>query len=82
MQAANTYTSPPTLVRALVSPREKEVLLLLSNGYATREIAATLFISNHTVNDHRKALMLKLDAKNVAQMIRKGFELNLLNASI
>ena len=82
MQVASLYTTTPTLVRALVSPRECEVLELLSNGYATREIASTLFISNHTVNDHRKALMNKLDAKNVAQMIRKGFELNLLNASI
>lgn len=81
MQAATFYSTTPTLVRALVSPREREVLQLLSNGYATREIATTLFISNHTVNDHRKALMLKLDAKNVAQMIRKGFELNLLDAS-
>ena len=69
-------------VRPLISSREKEVLVLLSNGYVTREIASSLYISDHTVNDHRKALMAKLNARNVAQMIRRGFELNLLNASI
>ena len=82
MQTAALRLRPQAKVTPLISPREKEVLVLLSNGYVTREIASTLYLSNHTVNDHRKALMSKLSAKNVAQMIRRGFELNLLNASI
>lgn len=65
-----------------VSPRERQVLELLSFGHSSTEIANTLYLSSHTVNDHRKALMDKLDAKNVAQMIRRGFEFQLLNASI
>jgi len=64
-----------------VSDREREVLELLSNGHSSTEIATTLYLSPHTVNDHRKSLKWKLDAKNVAQMIRRGFELQLLNAS-
>ena len=64
-----------------VSPRERQVLELLSFGHSSTEIANTLYLSSHTVNDHRKALMDKLDAKNVAQMIRRGFEFQLLNAS-
>lgn len=64
-----------------VSARERQILELLSNGQSTTEIATTLYLSPHTVNDHRKALKWKLDAKNVAQMIRKGFELQLLNSS-
>lgn len=64
-----------------VSPREKEVLELLSNGHSSVEIASALFLSCHTVNDHRKALLSKLNAKNVAQMIRRGFEFQLLNSS-
>ena len=82
MQAAALLSQPSGRIRPLISPREQEVLLLISNGYVTREIASNLFISDHTVNDHRKALMAKLNARNVAQMIRRGFELNLLNASI
>ncbi len=64
-----------------ISRREKEILELLSYGYSSPEIATSLYISRHTVNDHRKALLTKLSVKNVAQMIRKGFELQLLNAS-
>jgi len=56
-----------------VSDREREVLELLSNGHSSTEIATTLYLSPHTVNDHRKSLKWKLDAKNVAQMIRRGF---------
>ena len=82
MQTAAIHHGPSTKIRPMVSPREREVLELLSNGHATRDIASTLYLSSHTVNDHRKALMTKLDAKNVAQMIRRGFEFNLLNTSI
>jgi len=62
-----------------VSLREKQVLELLSNGLSSTEIATELFLSFHTVNDHRRALKEKLRAKNVAEMIRRGFELQLLH---
>lgn len=62
-----------------LSPREHEVLLLLSYGQSTNEIAKGLHLSYHTVNDYRKALKKKLGAKNAAQMIRRGFELQLLD---
>ena len=62
-----------------LSRREKEVLELLSAGHSSLEIASTLLLSYHTLNDYRKSLKTKLGAKNVAQMIRKGFELQLLN---
>lgn len=64
-----------------VSDRERQILELLSNGQSSIEIASTLYLSTHTVNDHRKSLRSKLKSKNVAQLIRKGFELQLLNAS-
>lgn len=64
-----------------VSQREKQVLELLSNGLSSSEIANQLYLSSHTVNDHRKALKLKLGARNVAEMIRRGFELQLLHLS-
>jgi len=62
-----------------VSNREKQVLPLLSQGHSSIEIADTLSLSNHTVNDHRKSLREKLGARNAAQMIRRGFEMQLLN---
>jgi DNA-binding NarL/FixJ family response regulator len=78
MQATSFYTST---IAPQVSQREREVLELLSQGHSSTEIATTLFLSPYTVNDHRKALLWKLNAKNVAQAIRRGFELQLLNTS-
>lgn len=82
MLLARHYSDSRVQIRPLISHREQEILVLLSEGYTSREIAARLYISDHTVNDHRKALNIKLEAKNVAQMIRRGFEFNLLTVSI
>ncbi len=64
-----------------ISPREAEVLHLISNEYTTKEIANTLYISTHTADSHRKNLMLKLGAKNTAGLIRRGFENRLLGVN-
>ncbi len=57
-----------------VSPREREVLLLVSEGYTDQQIAEKLFISFHTVNSHRKNLIIKFDARNTAELIKKTME--------
>jgi len=62
-----------------ISQRELEILKLVSYGYRTVDIAEQLFISPHTVLSHRKNLMIKLDVKNTARLIRRGFELNYLS---
>ena len=61
-----------------ISNREKEVLTLIAFENTTKEIAAQLYISAHTVLSHRKNLMIKLDVKNTAGLVRKGFEIGLL----
>jgi len=61
-----------------ISRREVQVLQLVANEYTTKEIASTLFISDHTVISHRKNLMEKLGARNVAGLVRRGFEIRLL----
>ncbi len=61
-----------------VSNREMEVLNLISYSFSTVEIAKELFISPETAKTHRKNLLLKLDAKNSAGLIRKAFETGLL----
>lgn len=61
-----------------ISSREKEVLLLLAYGDTSNTIAKKLFISHHTVMSHRKNLLEKLDEHNVAGMIRRAFEVQLL----
>ena len=61
-----------------ISNREREVPHLIAFENTSKEIAAQLYISTHTALSHRKNLMEKLDVKNTAGLIRKGFELGLL----
>ena len=46
-----------------LSVREREVLGLLATGLDSRELAATLFLSEHTVNDHVKAVLAKTSTR-------------------
>ena len=64
----------------LLTKRERQVLELFSREFQTDQNAIELYISFHTVKTHRKNLLQKLNAKNVAGMIRKGFELENLSA--
>jgi len=50
----------PDAIAARLSAREVEVLLLLDEHLATEEIAARLYISEHTVRSHVKSLLRKL----------------------
>ena len=55
-----------------VTPKEKEVLNLLAQGFSSKEIASKLSISFHTVESHRKNLRFKFDAKNSSELIMKA----------
>lgn len=55
-----------------VTSRQREVLSLLAKGLSTKIIADKLNISNHTVESHRKSLLEKFEAKNVAELIMKA----------
>lgn len=49
-----------------LSERESEVLVLVAQGYSSKEIADKLNISIHTVNTHRKNITHKTGIKSVA----------------
>ena len=53
-----------------LSQREEEILKLIVQEYTAQEIAEKLFISQHTVNTHRKNLLSKLNAKNIAGLVK------------
>jgi two-component system response regulator NreC len=53
-----------------LTPREREVLVLVAQGYTNSEIADILFISPKTVDVHRTRMMNKLDLHNVAEIVR------------
>ena len=53
-----------------LSSREIEVLNLLSNGKRNKEIAAELDINEKTVSTYKMRLLKKLEAQNVAELIK------------
>ena len=65
-----------------LSKREIQVLDLISHGLTTKEIASSLYISNHTVISHRKNLMMKMNVPNTAGMVRRAFENGILSLSL
>lgn len=56
------------------SQREMEVLNAIANGFTSKEIAARLFISENTVEAHRKSLFTKLEARNIADLVMKAIK--------
>ncbi|MEH7113115.1 response regulator transcription factor [Neobacillus niacini] len=51
-----------------LTPREKEILLLLSDGLTNKQIGEHLFIAENTVKNHIKNLLEKLDLENRVQL--------------
>jgi DNA-binding NarL/FixJ family response regulator len=54
-----------------LTQRQVEVLGYILQGYSAREIAAALCISDTTVSDHFKALLLRTAARNRADMVAR-----------
>jgi two-component system response regulator DesR len=61
-----------------ISPREREVLELVSQGATNREIAAQLHLSPHTVKEHTSALYRKLEVRNRAEAVQRAQRLGIL----
>jgi two-component system, LuxR family, response regulator FixJ len=60
---------------ASLTPREKEVLELLTSGKANKMMAQDLGLSQRTVEIHRAHVMEKMGAKSVAQLVRMVMDL-------
>lgn len=58
-----------------LTPKEKEVLLLLRLGKSNSEIATTLSISMNTVKTHIKSVYKKLEARNRTEAVVKSMEI-------
>lgn len=55
-----------------VTPREREVMLLLAHGFSSRQIAVEMGISFHTVESFRKKLLLKFKVRTTIEMVLKA----------
>ncbi|MBC7876058.1 MAG: response regulator transcription factor [Anaerolineales bacterium] len=67
---------------SLIEPltaREKEVIQLMAQGLANKQIALSLGISEHTVKFHLSSLYAKLGISSRTEAVKRGIELGLIS---
>jgi DNA-binding NarL/FixJ family response regulator len=74
------YLGRARVPRDLLTPRELEVLELVADGRATKEIAAILGISERTAESHRKRIKAKLHIRETAGLVRYAIRRGLIEA--
>jgi DNA-binding NarL/FixJ family response regulator len=60
---------PPSL-----SPREIEIIKMIAEGKSSKEIAAILFLSFRTVQNHRTKIMKKLNLKKNTDLVKYAIQ--------
>ena len=56
-----------------LTPREEEIVKLVARGLSTRQISGTLFISEHTVNNHLRSVFEKAGVNSRREMVQRLF---------
>jgi DNA-binding CsgD family transcriptional regulator len=74
IEAAKSAEVAPLIIDAYsLTPREREVLGAIARGASTAEIAAQLFLSNHTVRDYVKTVFEKLGVSSRGELVARLF---------
>ena len=76
---ASALDSDPRLIAAPLTEREREVLSLYASGMGAREVAAALWVTENTVNDHLRRIKgvyqrLGRPAASKVDLYRRGIE--------
>lgn len=64
--------------RLMLSPRELEIVQLICKGLSNKEIAAALYLSEHTIATHRRNIYKKTDAHNSAMLVELASRLKII----
>ncbi len=62
----------------ILTRKERELLRLISEGYISSEIAEKMHLGIDSINNYRKNLLLKLDARNTAVLVKIAIEQKLI----
>jgi DNA-binding NarL/FixJ family response regulator len=77
--AMNVSKGSPKLPHELLSDREYQIMIMLAQGKALKEIAAELSLSVKTVSTHRTHILEKLKIENNAQIVTYALQNRLLS---
>lgn len=62
-----------------LSEREVQIIKMIAEGLTNAQIAEELFLSNHTINTHRKNILNKLGIKNTAGIVMYAVKTHLVS---
>jgi DNA-binding NarL/FixJ family response regulator len=65
-----------------LTPREQEIMVMLAEGYSAKEIAARLFISPKTAENHRTNIMNKLGLHSTLELVRYAAKVGLVDVDL
>jgi DNA-binding CsgD family transcriptional regulator len=65
-------------MKTSLSPKEVEVLRILSGGHSQVQVARALGVSHHTIAEHVKSIYLKLDVSTLVEAVVVGVRQNII----
>lgn len=81
INANNSYIKTLKCDGLTITERETEIIVEISLGLSNKQIADKLHLSTHTVNTHRKNIMLKLGVNNTAGIVMFAVKNHLLETN-
>jgi two-component system response regulator NreC len=81
LQQYLSQSAPDEMGQISITPREKEILRLIAQGYTSKDIAAQLVISPSTVHTHRTNLMRKLNLSKRHELVQYARQQGLIHES-
>jgi len=70
---------PLDLDQSALTPRERQILKLIAEGYSSKEISEQLVISASTVHTHQNNIMVKLNLNSRGELVRYARKRGLIN---
>ncbi|MCS2403744.1 helix-turn-helix transcriptional regulator [Bacteroides salyersiae] len=67
-----SFISVRRIKESNLSSREKEILAYIVKGFNNKQISELIYLSENTIKTYRKRLMIKIGAKNAADLVFKG----------